>query len=195
MPAMKHPLSLVLVLTVSAGVALAEKSDLLSIQNTLADFLKIYLLKPEKRSSQDTVTVKELPGVGYAAEISYWRSLKSRESAEEICNAYRWILFGRGIYGKGAAAAFEQYPSLQQVYLRFVDIESGTKVGKKRAEIVPTQKVIPYLRVGVLRSSLAAKKPDWAAVKTDLDKGKCTEVGNAYLDVTWLDPNYLKQSQ
>jgi hypothetical protein len=126
--------------------------------------------------------------------MSYWRSLKSRDPVEETCNAYRWLLFGRGVYGKGAAAAFEKYPSLQQIFLKFVDIETGTKLGKKRAEIVPTQKVVPYLRIGVYRSSLAAKKPDWSAVRADLDKGKCVEVARNYLDVTWTDPTYVKQA-
>ncbi len=193
MPPMKRlPLALLCALWI--GQAAAERGDALQIQNTLGDFFQIYLLKPEKRSPQDIVSVKELQGGGYVAEISYWRSLKSREPAEEICNAYRWLLFGRGVYGKGASAAFEKYPSLRQIFLRFVDVETGTKVGKKRAEILPTQKVIPYLRVGVVRSSLAAKNPNWTQLKADFDKGKCTDAGKAVLDVVWTDPTYLRST-
>jgi hypothetical protein len=192
MPGMKRVLILLVALAWTTGIAGTEKADPTALSASLADFFRIYLLKPEMRSPQDVVTVKEVPGAGLVGEISYWRSLKSRDPAEEICNAYRWILFGRGIYGKGAGAAFEQFPALDQIFLKFVDIENGTKLGKKRAEIVPTQKVVPYLRIGVFRSSLASKKADWAAVRSELDKGKCSEVGKKYLDVTWIESSYVK---
>jgi hypothetical protein len=192
MPGMKRIAILVVALVGASGLYGAEKGDPAGLVNGLGNLFRIYILKPEMRSPQDVVTVKELPGGGVVGEISYWRSLKSRDPAEEVCNAYRWILLGRGVYGKGASAAFEQYPSLEQVFLKFVDVESGTKLGKKRAEIVPTQKVVPYLRVGVFRSSLAGKKPDWNAVRADLDKGKCTEVGKKYLDLTWVEAAYVK---
>jgi hypothetical protein len=192
MPDMKRLVVMALALAWTSGIAAAEKTDPATLANALSDFFRIYLLKPEMRSPQDVVTIKEIPGGGYSGEISYWRSLKSRDPAEEICNAYRWLLFGRGVYGKGAPAAFEKFPSLEQLFLKFVDVENGTKLGKKRAEIVPTQKVVPYLRIGIFRSSLASKKSDWPAVRNDLDKGRCAEVGRNHLDVTWIEPAYVK---
>jgi hypothetical protein len=196
MPAMKRLGVLAIVpILLSIPTVRAEKGEAQGIQNNLADHFKIYLLRPDRRSAQDVVTVKELPGGGYSAEISYWRSLKSREPNEEACNAYRWLLLGRGSYGKGVAAAFEQFPALKQIFLRFVDVEIGTKVGTKRAEIVPTQKVVPYLRIGVSRATLASRKADWGAVKSDLDKGRCAEVAKRYFDTVWSDPAYLRPVQ
>jgi hypothetical protein len=192
MPGMKRFLILAVAFAGVSGAVGAEKPDPAGLANSLSDFFRIYLLKPEMRSPQDVVTVKELPGGGLSGEISYWRSLKARDPAEEICNAYRWLLLGRGVYGKGAAAAFEKFPSLEQVYLKFVDVESGTKLGKKRAEIVPTQKVVPYLRIGVYRSSLAGRKTDWGSVRSDLDKGKCADVAKKYLDLNWIEAAYVK---
>ncbi|MFH1263293.1 MAG: hypothetical protein V1495_07635 [Pseudomonadota bacterium] len=187
--------ALLVLLLFSPRISFAEKGEVQAIQSGLQDVLRIYLVRPDRRSQHDIVTVKEMAGGGYSAEISYWRSLKARDSKEEICNAYRWLLLGRGVYANGAVAAFEKFPSLSQIYLKFVDVESATKVGKKRAEIVPTEKVIPYLRIGVARNSLLAKRADWNAVKADLDKGKCAEVAKSYLDLAWTDSAYLKQGQ
>ncbi len=190
-------LSLVLPL-VGPVLAFAEKDEVSAIQGSLGDFFGIYMLRKDKRSKEDTVVVKKASKGGYIAEISYWRSLKSRDPVEEICNAYKWMLFGRGTYGKGAAEAFNQFSTLAQINLRFFDVEFTTKVGKKSAvlaHIEPTQRVIPFLRIGLTRQSLAKKNPDWASVKTQLDKGQCAQVGKNYLDLSWFDRTYLREGQ
>lgn len=193
MPAMRKIWLLAIVFTLAtAGVAFGKKNTRKTIQNTLGDFFRIYLMKPEKRTPQDVVKVTPLKSGGYSAEMSYWRSLKTRESKEEVCNAYRWLLLGRGIYGKGALEAFKKHPSLKRIYLKFVDIDYGTKKGKKRAEILPTQRVYSYLRVGVYRSSLMKKNVNWELVKKELDRGKCSKVGKKYLDVRWSNKQYVK---
>lgn len=189
MPGMKRTLILAAMTAAVLPAAAVEPADL---AKGLADHFRIYLLKPEMRSPQDVVRLTNLPGGGVSAEISYWRSLKSRDPGAEICNAYRWLLLGRGVYGKGAVAAFERFPTLAQVHLTFVDVESGTKLGEKKAEILPTQKVVPYLRVGVHRASLAAKKVDPGSVRSDLDKGRCADVAKKYLDLNWIDRAYAK---
>lgn len=173
----------------------ATKDDSTAIENTLGQFFQIYMLKEERQSKLDRVTVKADSSGGLSAEISYWRSLKARDPVEEICNAYTWLLFGRGTYGKGASEAFKTYPSLREVKLMFFDVEFTTKLGTKRAEILPSQRVIPYLRVSVREDSLARKKPDWAKVLTELEKGKCADVGKKYLDSTWFDEGYLRQAR
>lgn len=175
----------------TAGVAFGKKTNRNTIENTLGEFFRIYLMKPEKRSPQDVVKVTRLKKGGYSAEMSYWRTLKTRDAKDEVCNAYRWLLLGRGVYGKGAMEAFKKYPTLKRIYLKFVDIDYGTKKGKKRAEILPTQKVYSYLRVGVYRSSLMKKNANWKLVKKELDRGRCSKIGKRYLDVRWSNKQYV----
>ena len=172
-----------------------SQREIRAIESVLPDFFQLYMLRKDRRSDLDTVNVKELSNGHYSAEMSYWRSLKSRDPVEEICNAYRWLLFGRGTYGKGAKEAFERFSNLDEIKIRFFDIEFTTKIGKKRAEILPDEKVVPYLRVGVQRQSLAAKKPNWKRIQASLDKGQCAPVGDKYLDTKWFDKNYLRQGQ
>jgi hypothetical protein len=188
----RHSIGLFLLAGLAAGNLFGQKGEPAPSAEEIGRLFRIHLLRPEMRSPEDVVTLRELPGGGHVAEISYWRSLKSRDPAEEFCNAVRWVLFGRGVYGKGAETAFEKFPSLQQVSVRLIDLETGTKIGKKRAEIVPTQKTVPYLRVGVFRASLASKRPDWSTVKARLDQGKCADVARTYLDLQWSDPAYFK---
>jgi hypothetical protein len=166
-----------------------------TLANELETFFGIFLLQKDRRSAQDRVLVNGSGEKGFTAEISYWRSLQSRDSTEEVCNAYKWLLFGRGSYGKGASEAFAQYPALTQVELRFFDVESGTKLGKKKGEILPTSRVIPYLKIGVERKSLLAKKADWKQVKEKTTKGNCADLGTRYLDSRWFDEAYLKQAR
>lgn len=164
------------------------------IRNTLGDFFQIYLIKKERRSPKDRVIVRRAKGGGYVAEIAYWRNIKSRNTVQVLCDAYDWLLFGRGVYGKGVAEAFSVYPSLKQVNLQFYDIEFTTKVGKKRGVILPSQRVIPYLRIGIKKRSLKRKKLNWNAIKAKLKKRQCAEVGNQYFDLKWFDKKYLKKS-
>jgi hypothetical protein len=157
---------------------------------SLEDYFGIYVLNKERRSAQDKIVVKG----GSVAEISYWRSLQSRDPSEEICNAYKWLLFGRGKYSHGAADAFNQYPALSQIQLVFFDVENGTKLGKKRAEILPTSRIIPYLKIGVERRSLLSKNLE-GRTDTQLTKEKCADLGARYLDSRWFDEGYLKQGK
>ncbi|HLG19165.1 MAG TPA: hypothetical protein VI895_05020 [Bdellovibrionota bacterium] len=166
-----------------------------AIQATLGDFFQIYVLRKDHRSSEDQVTVRSAGAGRYSAEISYWRSLKSRDPVEEICNAYKWIFFGRGTYGKGAPKAFERFSNLDEIQLRFFDIEFTTKLGTKRAEILPSEKVIPYLKIGVKRSSLEKKKPNWSEIQSELSKGRCANIGDQYLDTKWLNEAYIRQGK
>lgn len=161
----------------------------------LGDFFKIYLITEDKRGSEDSVLVRKNRDGSYGAEISYWRSLASRDSTQEVCAAYGWLLLGRGVYGKGAKEAFEAYPQLSQINLRLYDMEFGTRVGKKKAEILPTQKIIPYLRIGVNRGSFLKKEVRQNSVKSAIEKGKCTQVGKDYFDLVWMDEGYVRQAK
>ena len=122
------------------GPVYGEKGDLTAIHNTLGDFFGIYLLRPEKRSPWDVVTAQELPGGGYSAEISYWRPPKNRNPAEEICNAYRWLLLGRGTKGKGVAEAFEKFPLLTGNFPEFRGRARGNQTRKEKGRNSPDAK-------------------------------------------------------
>src|SRR3989304_907486 len=63
----------------------ATSSDATSIRNTIGDFFALYLLRVDKRSPEDKITVRSNPGGGYDSELSYWRSLKSRDAGKELC--------------------------------------------------------------------------------------------------------------
>lgn len=187
---------LVLGYIVFCTVGFAETGSLDFELKKLGEFYQVYITKEDRRGPEDEVKLQRARDGTYTAEISYWRSLASRDAGEEICAAYRWLLFGRGTYGKGAKAAFEKYPQLFQVNLRFYDVEFGKKVGRKKAEILPTQKIIPYLRVGVSRNSFLRKKINEISTKKALEKGaKCAQIGKEYLDLVWLDETYLRQSK
>ena len=169
--------------------------DAMQLQIALEDHFGIFLVGRDRRSSQDRVIVTGSEAKGFSAEISYWRSLQSRDPAEEICNAYTWILFGRGSQGKGSIDAFNLYPALNQIDLKFFDVDFGTKLGKKKAEVLPTSHVVPYLKVAVERKSLLSKKANWTDVKEQMAKGKCAELGNKFLDSKWFDEAYLRQGR
>ncbi len=176
-------------------IPLGSRAQGTATPETIEDHFRIYMLNEDRRSSQDKIVVTGDARQGQTAVISYWRSLQQRDPADEICNAYRWLLLGRGTYGKGASAAFERYPALSRIYLRFVEIESGTKIGKKRAEILPSQRVIPYLKVGVDRRTLLKKNVDLTRVKDEIGKGKCADVGNALIDDKWFDKDFLAKGK
>ena len=179
--------------TLSIGSALGQ-AGVESELRKLGDFFQIYMVREDRRGPEDAVDVRRNRDGTYVAEISYWRSLSSRDPGEEICQAYGWLLFGRGSYGKGAKDAFEKYPTLSQINLRLYDMEFGTRVGRRRAEILPTQKMIPYLRIGVGRANLA-KKMSEGSVKRAIEKGKCAGVGKDYFNLVWLDEGYIRQAK
>lgn len=187
-------LTLLSVFLLSYGAATAQQNVEAEIKR-LGDFFKIYLINEDRRGPEDYVLSKKNRDGSYSAEISYWRNLASRDPAEEICAAYRWLLFGRGEYGKGARAAFEKYPYLFQINIKLYDMEFGTMVGKKKAEILPTQKVVPYLRIGVTRNSFLKKEVPENSVKKNLEKGKCAQVGKEYFDLVWMDEGYIRQAK
>ena len=188
---MKNGILAVLLITVLGAPAVVRATDAGTLASELDDFFGIYLLNKERRSAQDRILVNGSDLKGFTAEISYWRSLASRDPDEEICNAYKWLLFGRGAYGKGAFEAFNKYPALSVIELRFFDVESGTKLGKKKGEILPTDRTIPYLKIGVERHSLLGKKIDWKRVKDKTTKANCSDLASRYLDSKWFDEAYL----
>ncbi|MFH1017763.1 MAG: hypothetical protein V1798_06215 [Pseudomonadota bacterium] len=169
--------------------------DATALANDLDGFFGIYLLKKERRSPQERVLVRGSEQKGFAAEISYWRGLQSRDPDEEVCNAYKWLLFGRGAYGKGAVDAFVQYPALIEIELKFFDIEGGTKLGQKKGEVLPTSRVIPYLKIAVERHQLLGKKVDWKRLKEQTNEANCPDLGARYLSSKWFDEAYLKQGK
>ena len=176
-------------------VSTAGAMDAATLQNALEESFGILVLTKEHRSAQDRVTVSGNEQKGFTAEISYWRSLQSRDPADEICNAYKWLFFGRYTNNRGASDAFIQYPALQVIELRFFDVEFGTKLGKKKAEVLPTSHVIPYLKIGVERRSLQSKKVTWKDLKEEMSKGKCGDIGSRYVDSKWFDEAYLRQGR
>lgn len=181
----------VLVLLFFALQGISQEAEL----KKLGDFYQIYLVKEDRRGPEDEVKLQKSRDGSIVAEISYWRSLSSRDPGEEICSAYHWLLFGRGAYGKGSKEAFEKFPQLAQVNLRLYDIDFGTKVGRKKAEILPTQKIVPYLRIGVSRNSFMKKKLNEGSAKKNIERGKCAQIGRDYFDLVWLDEGYIRQAK
>ncbi|MCB0308115.1 MAG: hypothetical protein KDD48_01995 [Bdellovibrionales bacterium] len=159
----------------------------------LGEFFQVFLIKNERRNPDDDVKFKRNSDGTYIAEISYWNNIQSRGASDEICEAFRWMLFGRGTYGKGAKEAFDRIPQLAQINLLFYDMDFGTRVGSKRTEILPTQKANPYVRVGLIRSSFQRKKINESSVKKQLDRGKCQEVGREYFDLVWINENHVRR--
>jgi hypothetical protein len=180
---MKFRLILVLALVVEIGFSYAAED----IAKQLEDHFRIYLIKPDKRSQGDRIVV-----TGDKAVIYHWKSLDSRKPDEVICAAYEWLLLGRTTYGKGAKEAFDKYATIAQIELSFFDIEFGTKKGTRRAEILPSQTVLEYLRVGVRRDSLAKKTLNRNDVKQLIEAKQCIEVGKNYIDSTSINDAYIR---
>lgn len=153
----------------------------------LDDHFRVYMIKPEKRSQGDRVTVS-----GDTATIFYWESLKTRKPEEAICDAYEWLLLGRTTYGRGAKEAFDKYDSLNQINMTFYEIDFSTKKGTRRAEILPSQNVFEYISIGVRRDSLNRKNFDRKNVQQMIADHKCADVGKIFIDTVSINENYLK---
>ena len=170
-----------LTLTVFAGTAFAD------LASDLDDHFRVYMIKPEKRSQGDRVTVS-----GDTATVYYWESLKGRKPEEAICDAYEWLLLGRTSYGRGAKEAFDKYGSLNQINMTFYEIDFSTKKGTRRAEILPSQNVFEYISIGVRRDSLNRKNFNRKEVEQMIADHKCADVGKAFIDTVSVNENYLK---
>jgi hypothetical protein len=166
--------------------------DPILLEKELATHFNIYLLKDDRKSDQDKIFVTGSEGKGFSAEISYWHSLQSRDPTVAICEAYRWILFGRGDYGKGAYDAFTKYSSLQKIELKLVDIQFDPKRGNKIGEILPKETVIPYLKISVDRKSLLGKSANWDQLRDLMNAKNCVDMGAKYIDSRWFDQDYIR---
>lgn len=156
----------------------------------LEDHFQVYLIKPDKRSQGDRVNISSDKAVIY-----YWRSLDKHKPDELICDAYEWLLLGRTSYGKGAKEAFDKYPTLSTIELSFYDLEFGTKKGTHRAEILPSQTVVEYLRVGVRKDSLMKKSYNRKKIKQMMKDKQCVEVGKEYVDTTSINDAYMRSKK
>lgn len=168
-----------------AGIAFADE-----LTSQLDDHFRIFMIKPDRRSVGDRITV-----TGDSAVIYYWESLKNRKPDEAICDAYAWLLLGRTTYGKGAVEAFNKFPSLQQIDISFYEIDFSTKKGTKHAEILPTQNVFEYIRIGVKKDSLSKKSFDRKNVQKMIDDHQCAEIGKTYIDSVAINAEYLKSKK
>lgn len=157
------------------------------MEKELDDHFRVYLIKNDRRSQGDRVVVS-----GDKAVVYYWKSLNVRTPDEVICDAYEWLLTGRTTYGRGVKEAFEKFPSLNQIDISFYDLQFGTKKGPRRAEILPTQNVVEYLRIGVRRDSFLKKSFNRKEVKNMIEKRQCIEVGRDYIDSVSLNETYIK---
>lgn len=180
---MKSRFLLLIIFGFGMGLAHADTD----IGQKLDDHFRIYVIKPDRRSQGDRVAV-----TGDKAVIYYWKSLNVRRPDEVICDAYEWLLLGRTTYGKGAKEAFDEFPSLQQIDISFYDVEFGTKKGLRRAEILPSQNVIEYLRIAVKRDSLSKKSFNRKEVKKMIDAHQCVEVGKTYIDSVAINETHIK---
>jgi len=167
-------------------------TDPIALEKQLSTHFNIYLLNDDRKSNQDKVFVSGNDKQGFSAEISYWHSLQSRDPTVAICEAYRWLLFGRGEYGKGAYEAFTQFPTLQKIELKLVDVQFSTKRGNKKGEILPTETVIPYLKVSVDRNSLMNKLANWDQLRDIMSTKTCVNIGTKYIDSRWFDQEYIR---
>ncbi|MCI5071674.1 hypothetical protein MRY82_01865 [bacterium] len=164
------------------------------LQN-IDQLMQIYLVQPHLRSKEEKVTVKRLRnGQAYAAKITYWRSLKGRDSEREICNAYRWLLFGRGKYGQGASEIFARYPKLRYLELEFFDVDYTTVLGKAKGEVLPARRSISYLLLGVRPGNLPQNRNTLAKMKKKLYKGNCKRFAQQFIDKAVFDEKYIQQA-
>lgn len=166
---------------------LIASSAFADLASDLDDHFRVFMIKSEKRSPGDRVTIN-----GDTAVISYWESLKNRKPDEAICDAYEWLLLGRTTYGKGVKDAFEKYPSLNQIDMSFYEIDFSTKKGTRRAEILPTQNVFEYIRISIKRDSFMKKSFDKKDVEQMIANRQCAEVGKNYIDTVAINENYMK---
>lgn len=156
----------------------------------IAKLFNIYLINPERRASGDRVSIK-----GDTATIYYWESAAKRKPDEVICDAFEYLLLGRTTYGRGARVAFDKYPAIQKFELSLYDLETSTRRGEKIGEIVPTQRVFEYLRIGVLRSSLMGKSFHAEDVKKMIEDKRCPEVGKSFIDSVSIKQDYFKEQK
>ncbi len=188
---MRNVISVALLAFLMAPPAYAANSSSREIRDQLGEFMGIFLTVPNRRHAKERVVVRGNQRSGYIADIWHWRSLSKRNSAEEKCHAYTWLLAGRGLYGKGAGEAFDRFPGLKEINLRFFDVQTGTKLGKKKGEVLPTEKIIPYARVGVSKRSFQRKKTSEEQLEKSLQGRRCSSVGAKYVDKNWFNNAYL----
>ncbi|HMQ09913.1 MAG TPA: hypothetical protein PKC21_03635 [Oligoflexia bacterium] len=182
----------VILIFVASCLAFSQSYE--QVQN-IDQLLQIYVVQPHMRSKEEKVTVKRLRnGQAYAAKIAYWRSLKGRDSEQEVCNAYRWLLFGRGKYGQGAADIFMRYPKLRYIELEFFDVDYTTVLGKKKGEVLPARRPISYLRLGVKPGNFPQNRNTLAKLKKKLYKGNCIRVAQPFIDKAVFDEKYIQQA-
>lgn len=188
-------LSQMLLLVLAIGITNANAQDDKKLIEGLEEHFQIYTLRPDRRTPEDRIAIRKNEAGNTVAEMSYWYSLKTRDPSVEVCNAYQWLLFGRGVYGKNVQEAFQKFKSLQQIQLNLFDMEETTKKGKKVGEILPSSKMVSYLKIGVDRSSLEKKPADWKTLKAEAASGKCAEIGSRYLDSRWFNQAYLRRGR
>lgn len=165
------------------------------ISSELEHIFQIFRLKSERRSIWDGIQLRKHPTRAkmFTAKLSYWRTLSSRDAESEFCQAYQWLYFGRGVYGKGVGEAFAKYPQLAEFSLELFDVDKTLKVGPKPGHIEKEQMPVPYLRLMLSRSTYAKTKRRESRLKNHIAANQCGRELLPFVDDLWLDADYIKQ--
>lgn len=157
-------------LTLNVSLALSPE------EQKLESLMEIHYLNDKTKSSHDLVKVN-----GPDAFIQVWRDLPPEPRADEIeCLGYQWLISGRGAkIGEGVSEVFKNFPKLQTLELRLVDIDFDTESLDKRGKLKRTEKLKTYLRMKIKRSEVEKYLIETDKVKKELRSGTgaCIKIG------------------
>lgn len=138
--------------------------------------MQIFYLNEEYKTPHDRIEVQ-----GSEAQIQVWRELPPQASQDRVeCAGYQWLLGGRGKrMGHGVDRVFREFPQLQTLELRFVDLEFGTESVDGRGQLRKTVLPRTYLRYRINRQQARPLDGQSQRLKKELDLSlsRCLNVG------------------
>jgi len=138
--------------------------------------MEIFYLKSEIKSPYDSIELER-----DTASISAWREIPPNPNPDSIeCLGYQWLLSGRGTkIGSGAAKVFDEFPELNSLELRFVDLDFASESKDGHGKLTKQAKPRTYLKLRVHRSEIEKYRIDNDKLKKQLrqDVSSCVQIG------------------
>lgn len=163
------------------GTVFAQKQALNTTEANIERILQIHYLKPHMKSPYDTIKVE-----GSTAKISVWRDLPTEPNLEKLeCQAYQWILTGRGAkLGEGAAIVFQNLPGLSQIELELVELEFKIEKLDRRGKLKKVAVRKPIIKTIAERSKVSRSKTAHAPNLRNVmmkNSDSCLKIGRSLL--------------
>jgi len=145
-------------------------------EDRIERIMEIFYLKSEIKSPYDSIELKS-----DSATISAWREIPPNPNPDFIeCLGYQWLLSGRGTkIGDGAAKVFIEFPELNSLELRLVDLDFVSESKDGHGKLNKQAKPRTYLKLRVQRSEIEKYRIDNDKFKKQLrqDVSSCIQIG------------------